>query len=198
MMPEDLGDAVILEGYCQCGCGGKLQRAKYTCLRDGIVKGEFNRFLPKHCKGKLHPRWRGGRRKRPSGYIQVQCHEHPRATDGYIFEHILIAERALGKYLPPKAEIHHINEKKSDNRSENLVICQDTAYHILLHQRMRAYMATGDPNQRKCPFCKCWDNTKNMYCRSRKNGKRTNITYMHRECNNKYQREYRLRQKVKD
>lgn len=50
-------------------------------------------------------------------------------------EHVLVAEKALGKRLPAGAVVHHVNHNKTDNRPENLVICPDHAYHRLLHVR---------------------------------------------------------------
>lgn len=64
-------------------------------------------------------------------YIQVSIKS--RRT----YEHIVVAERALGKPLPNGAVVHHVNLDTHDNRPCNLVICPDEAYHRLLHKRMR-------------------------------------------------------------
>ncbi len=69
--------------------------------------------------------------------------------------HLAIAEQALGHPLPIGAQVHHVNQCKGDARNSNLVICQDRAYHALLHQRTRIIRAGGDPNtQRICSYCK--------------------------------------------
>lgn len=77
-------------------------------------------------------------------------------------EHVLIAEAALGHSLPSKAVVHHHNQNPSDNRPGNLVICPDASYHQLLHKRMRAIAACGNPDWRPCVFCKQYDSLSNL------------------------------------
>jgi hypothetical protein len=68
--------------------------------------------------------------------------------------HILVAERALGHHLPPGAEVHHVDGNPLNNAPRNLVICQDAAYHKLLHVRQRTLAAGGNPNTEKvCRDC---------------------------------------------
>ncbi len=127
--------------FCECQCGQQVKK----------------RFVLGHnAKGSNNRSWKGGRRK--SG--RYTCHlmpEHPNADkQGYVFAHVLIAENALGKFLPIGTIVHHIDEDGNNNHKNNLVICQDRAYHNLLHQRMRALKAFGNPNARKCKFCKQW------------------------------------------
>lgn len=119
-------------------------------------------------RGKDHPSWNGGKTNGPRGYVRVKAEGHPRAHLGYVYEHILVVERAMGKHLRVTAPVHHINEIRSDNRSENLVACDSNAYHKLLHVRAAAFAACGDPNKRRCRYCNTYDSTDKMtkFCRA--------------------------------
>lgn len=93
------------------------------------------------------------------------------ATGGYLFqtirgetvyEHVVVAERALGKPLPAGAELHHVNGDEADNRNENLVICPNHQYHMLLHQRQRALDECGNAHWRRCRICRQYDDPRNL------------------------------------
>lgn len=131
-------------------------------------------------RGAKNPNWKGGIYITRWGYRYIYNPNHPRADKrGYVNEGILVAEKALGKPLPLKAVVHHHNKNKLDNHTPgNLVVCQDQAYHLFLHLRERSLKACGNPNYRKCKYCKRYDSQINL-----KNWK---STFYHQNCANKY------------
>lgn len=167
-------------GLCQCGCGGTTNLAWCNDKSKGWIKGTPIKFISGHrASGAGAPVWHGGRYSDTRGYVFIKMPEHPRAKNGYVQEHILIAEKALGKYLPPGAVIHHAN---GTTNSGPLVICQDTAYHSLIHQRTLAYQACGHAGWLNCKYCKQYDDPKNMYVAPNKN------TGFHRQCHSEYEK----------
>lgn len=69
-------------------------------------------------------------------------------------EHVLVAEKALGRKLPKGACVHHVDQNRRNNINSNLVICQNSAYHNLLHVRLKVLRSGGNPNTDKlCSGC---------------------------------------------
>ena len=169
---------------CACGCGQGTPLAKRTRHDLGHVRGQPLRFILGHNgRGANHGRWKGKPpRRQANGYVSVWVPGHPTALpDGYLAEHIVVAERALGRALPDGAEVHHHNQKRDDNRGGNLVVCQDRAYHMLLHQRMRALAASGHADWLKCGFCSQYDSPANLTVRAR-SGRRSGVSGFHASC----------------
>ena len=87
--------------------------------------------------GKLNPNYGNGKFITRDGYRMVLKPGHPRARNGrYVCEHLLVAEKSLGRPLVLGKElVHHINGIRTDNRPSNLLICTKS-YHYWLHARM--------------------------------------------------------------
>jgi len=88
-----------------------MTREEFLAKREEETNG--NTYLSKH------------------GYIVVKVGRRKRQ-----YEHVLVAEKALGRKLDKGMVVHHINCDKTDNRPDNLLICS-ISYHLALHARMR-------------------------------------------------------------
>src|SRR3990167_8817691 len=84
--------------------------------------------------GNKNPAWRGGIIKHYLGYIYIYKPIHQFSDHhGYIFEHRLVVEKYLGRYLKPEETVHHVNEIKDDNRPENIIVFSSKSAHIRFH-----------------------------------------------------------------
>lgn len=105
-------------GVC-AWCAGDIPspKIKQRCCSRSCAR----RFERAYYFGGRAPGWKGGRVRHSAGYVWVWTPTHPRArTTPYVFEHILVMERLLGRYLEPNERIHHRNGRRDDNRPEDL------------------------------------------------------------------------------
>lgn len=152
------------EGYFNCTCPicGKIFHLKPYQLKKSLhhycskechrkAKMEYMKGNGNHqygLKGEKNASWKSNKKITNYGYIKIRKLDHPfKDCDGFVFEHRLIAEKYLltdensvevngVKYLDPKLEVHHINENKTDNRVENLIILTKSE-HLKIHMSTR-------------------------------------------------------------
>lgn len=131
--------------------------------------------------GENNPMWNGGVIIDMRGRSLLWQPEHPRANpNGYVFEHILNAEKVFGKFITANHPIHHVDGVLLNNANHNLVICEDTSYHALLHRRARALKACGHANWVMCRECKQYGPQETMTLHSTR---KTQKIYIHKYCN---------------
>lgn len=98
------------------------------------MKGRALRFLRGHNlrgrTGEANPNWKGGRHLSTHGYVRLA-----NGTGAKVYEHTVIAERALGRKLRETEVVHHVDGDKTNNAPSNLLICT-RIYHIALHARL--------------------------------------------------------------
>jgi hypothetical protein len=95
-------------------------------------------------RGAAHPMWIGGRVQDGNGYILVYQPDHPHArAQGYVYEHRLVMEKKLGRYLAPEEVVHHMNSDAQDNSPENLAHFPNNAEHKRHEDAERARNQAG-------------------------------------------------------
>ncbi len=140
-MPKEMVEKMYAEGHTQKEIAdtlGVTQKVVFNFMkRHGI---SARTAAKRNQKGELNSCWKGGKIVNEHGYVMIYLPEHKRAkNNGYVYEHILVAEEHLGRSLvyiangdPCNEVVHHINGIKSDNTPTNLIVLlakEHTRFH---------------------------------------------------------------------
>lgn len=130
------GKRIYKMGLFECPiCKKKIEKTLQKGRRDKTCSLKCRR-----CKGKYNPNWKGGRIIKKGGYIQIYVPVHPRAVGCYVYEHIIVAEKKIGRLLKLTECCHHINGIVYDNRPENIAVMtikKHNRLHGKLHRKKK-------------------------------------------------------------
>ena len=151
---------------CACGCGKELEKYDKYGRERKYISGH-NSIGNQHRTGKKwsaehrskvmenikygpdHQGWKGGKYIDSFGYVHIRKPNHLKAGEnGYVLEHILIAEEKIGRTLRDDEVVYHINGVKDDNRPENLQVMTNSE-HVKYHQKKIDHTA-GIEALKKC------------------------------------------------
>ena len=123
---------------------GRIAEAKHglccsmKCGRE--FRSSWSRGSGNHQFGlrrELNSSFKSDKRMSTYGYRLVYRPDHHRANcDGFVFEHILVAEETLGREIRSGEVVHHKDGDKANNSADNLVV-MEKGCHIALHNRER-------------------------------------------------------------
>ena len=72
------------------------------------------------------------------GYKKIKAENHPYADIlGYVFEHRLVMEKKIGRFLKPKERVHHLDGNKLNNNPKNLQLFSTNGEHTRHHLKER-------------------------------------------------------------
>ena len=109
------------------------------------IKRSKNHFCSREC-GYIF--WRG-RDKKPKdgdpswhinsrGYSCYTVHKRNKITgvkkSHRIYQHRMVVEKHLGRKLKNEEIVHHMNGVKTDNRIENLSVCNNHTHHLFIKE----------------------------------------------------------------
>lgn len=96
---------------------------------EAIAKSNLNRG-----RREASHSWKGGV-SITNGYRCVYRPDHPRRhPNGYVYEHIIVAEEKIGRLLLPGEVVHHIDGQKQNNAPDNLDVLASQTEHLRLHK----------------------------------------------------------------
>lgn len=110
---------------------GKAVGTTGKSVKKFLARKNLLRDFPKTKSGEKHYMWKGHSIDK-DGYrlIHVKGHPNARKHSNWIFEHRLVMEEVIGRYLLPNEVVHHIDGNKLNNDPSNLRLFESNGEHL--------------------------------------------------------------------
>lgn len=166
--------------YCECNCGELISIIGKKGKPIRFKKGHSGRLRV----GNKNPCYKEGKRK-CNGYLQILKPNHPYSNKkGYVYEHRLVMEEYIGRYLDPKEIVHHKDKNRLNNKIENLQLFSSNGKHLKEELKINVNNICLLCNSNTTTITKegwsCWYRYKDGYI-----------------CMKCYKKDYRKKQKIK-
>ena len=104
------------------------RRYSLNLTKEQIEKRKQNNLREKN------PNWKNGIMHGSDGYILI-INPYSNKTNDYIRRARFIMQEHLGRKLTSEEVVHHVNEIKTDDRIENLILFKNDKEHTMYHKR---------------------------------------------------------------
>jgi len=132
----------IKDAVCPC-CGASFKKrrpaSKFCTLRCArLYLWNTKEYREKSISGMMraHPPAVMRRVNSGNGYVYIYVKSHPKQVGGYVAEHVVVAEKKIGRPLIKGEQVHHIDGNRLNNCQSNLevvLISEHASHHAKLN-----------------------------------------------------------------
>ena len=142
-LPLDVVKSMYASGKTQAEIAeniGVSQKVVWRFMKNNGIKARV--AVKRNQTKEKNNCWKGGIVSKGDGYIleRKDGHKRSKKCGHYVLQHILVAEKMIGRELYPEDVVHHINFIKNDNRPENLMV-MTRRDHMILHKKYKGDIA---------------------------------------------------------
>ena len=130
--PDQLRELIEVRAWTHARIAAELGCSRSCVERTAAALGLRTARTGPRAGAGHHQKWESGRMLDKHGYVRVFAPLHPRASSsvGYVFEHRLVMEVVLGRYLLPGEVVDHEDDHPQHNWPGNLRLFASNADHL--------------------------------------------------------------------
>ena len=83
------------------------------------------------------------------GYVRILKLNHYYCKNGWVLEHRVVVEDYIKRALDRKEVVHHLDENKTNNKIENLMIFKNQKEHMKWHIKLKKFSYLTNPMKRE-------------------------------------------------